>query len=445
MSRSLPITPTRRACEAASMMGAAITRDLATHEFAWLPSDARVLDARLTLVTGPSGAGKTRFLEHARSVFRSRGAPVIDPDRLRPADKPAVDLVGRDASRAMRALASVGLAELRCFVRRPSELSEGQRVRLRLAMALDRAPKSKLAAIVIDEFGGSLDAVTARNLALLLRRLSARRPNLRFVIASNREFVAPALAPNLHVAIDLAGGAREAVGEPLRIGELFAIGTGTRGDLGALLPFHYRAGAPATVERVLRAVDAETGTLAGVLAVSRPTLCGAWRARAWPGVFDGPDRVASAARVNRELRTISRVIVDPRFRGLGVATSLVRAALRSPITRCTEAVASMGALCPFFRVAGMAEFRVPESTRDARLRAALADAGVETWRLAQPDLALARAVRALGEEAIGRELRTWAKASGSTARLAGAPIGEVFARAAVSVASRPVAYAHGSV
>ncbi|CAE7639094.1 unnamed protein product, partial [Symbiodinium necroappetens] len=432
-----------RACEAASMMGASITRESVAHGFAWLPSDERLLDAPITLATGPSGSGKTRFLDHARSAFRSRGVPVIDPERLRPAEKPAVDLVGRDATRAMRALASVGLAELRCFVRKPSELSEGQRFRLRLAMVLDRAPKGKLGAIVIDEFGSSLDALTARSLALLLRRVSARRPNLRFVIATNREFVAPALAPNLHLALDLAGRVREEVGEPVRLGELFEHEAGTREDLMTLLPYHYRAGAPATVERVLRAVDRETGTLAGVLAVSHPTLNGVWRAEAWPGVFDGPDKAASAIRVNRDLRTISRVIVDPRFRGLGVATALVRAYLRDPLTRCTEALATMGGACPFFRVAGMAEFRVPESLRDERLGRVLREAGVEPWRLATPGLALARARRALGDERLGRELLVWAHGSRATVRLAGAPIEAVFAKAAVSVAARRVAYGAG--
>jgi len=229
---------------------------------------------------------------------------------------------------------------------------------------------------------------------------------------------------------------------PLAVSSLVRIETGTREELDGLMPFHYRSGRPATVERVLRAVDSQTGALAGVLAVSRPTLNGSWRGHAWPGRFNGPDKIAATRRINDELRTISRVIVDPRFRGLGVASALVRAYLREPMTVCTEAIASMGGVCPFFASAGMAEYRVPPSVRDSRLADALAHAGIEPWRLATPELALDRAVRNAGEAFIARELRMWARSSGGSSRLAKGPIEDIFGRATRSLAGGTIAYAH---
>jgi len=424
------------------MMGAPIVGPVATHEFSGIPDKLAMLGSRLMLVTGPSGAGKTRMLAHVRDLLLKDGVRVIDPAALRPKDKPAVDLLGKDTADAMRLLSCVGLAELRCFIRRPSELSEGQRARLRLALALARATKPGPGAILIDEFGSSLDDLTSRNLALLVRRLVSKNTHTRFVIASNRSFMGPMLAPDLHLSIDLLGRVSACESAPAPISGLFRFEPGTRDDLGALIPFHYRSGLPATLERVLRAVDKETGTLAGVLAISRPTLNGAWRAHAWPGRFDGPDKILAAKRINRDLRTISRVIVDPRFRGLGVAPALVRSYLREPATPCTEAIASMGGVCPFFASAGMAEFRVPPSARDARLMDALGHAGVERWRLATPDLALDRALRTAGEAFIERELRLWARSSGSTSKLATRELPEIFTHAARSIGGGTIAYAH---
>lgn len=60
----------------------------------------------------------------------------------------------------------------------------------------------------------------------------------------------------------------------------------------------------------------------GVLVVSMPVLNSRLRPLAWPSRYRTGDRRADARRINRELRTLSRVIVDPRVRGIGLATRL---------------------------------------------------------------------------------------------------------------------------
>jgi ABC-type ATPase with predicted acetyltransferase domain len=56
---------------------------------------------------------------------------------------------------------------------------------------------------------------------------------------------------------------------------------------------------------------------------------------------------------NENVRTISRVIVHPQFRGIGVAAEVVRCVLEGCPTRWVEAVAAMGKVHPFFERAGM--------------------------------------------------------------------------------------------
>lgn len=220
------------------------------------------------------------------------------------------------------------------------------------------------------------------------------------------------------------------------------LGVGVAADYDALACFHYRAGRPATIVRVLAARD-ERGELAGVLVVSMPTLNGAWRALAWPGVFDTPDRRENARRLNARLRTISRVVVDPRWRGLGVATRLVRAYLCGGVpgatpTLASEAPAAMGALSPFFERAGMTRYELPPARRDARLLDALAALGMDERDLAHADC-LARRARA--DRFLARELRRWAGSSRATARHAREGPAALARRAAAGVAERRVAFA----
>lgn len=218
--------------------------------------------------------------------------------------------------------------------------------------------------------------------------------------------------------------------------EPFLIIPGHRADYEALARFHYRAGPPATCVRVLSAADRETGELIGVLTVSMPTLNGPWRAGVWPHLFSSSKR-DTARRINASLRTISRVVIDPRFRALGIARRLVETYLGAPLTPLTEAVAAMGRFCPFFERAGMREVAAPRSARDRRLGRALRDAGVRPQDLIEVTSAarLTRHNRALREC-----LRTWADGSRATRRLADAELVTIAVLAGAALRSRPRAY-----
>lgn len=150
---------------------------------------------------------------------------------------------------------------------------------------------------------------------------------------------------------------------------------GTRRDYDALAEFHYRAKRPATVTRVLVLEDrhetrgsrleewsrslksqASSGKPlrpVAVLVESMPTINCQLRDRATGGRYAGMDRSAAIRLLNAEVRCISRVVVDPRWRGLGLAVRLVKHALGTAATRHTEAMAAMGRVHPLFELAGM--------------------------------------------------------------------------------------------
>ena len=205
---------------------------------------------------------------------------------------------------------------------------------------------------------------------------------------------------------------------------------GTRGDYLLLARHHYAAGEPASYARVLRAMEGER--LVGVLVVSRPTLNAPWRRRAWPDLA-GLSRRDEAAWVNQRLRTITRVIVEPRWRGTGVARRLVRAYLDDPLTTHTEAVAAMAASSPFFERAGMRRVARPISRRDQALARTLRRLGVRPWSLVdlREGERRCRASRPLHDA-----VRRWASAGKGTRRRLGEPAPILAALAGSSLSAR---------
>ncbi len=168
---------------------------------------------------------------------------------------------------------------------------------------------------------------------------------------------------------------------------------------------HYRGGTPRAVDRVLLArLDREP---AGVLVVARPVLNASWRAHAWP---HGPwhARTKAAAFVNRNVRRIARVVVDPQLRGVGVGAALVRAYLASPTTPLTEVVASMARSSPLFTRCDMREVPVNEPARHQRLRRELAALHIEPWELM--DVTAARRLLD-GQPRFRRAIERWASGS----------------------------------
>ncbi len=204
-------------------------------------------------------------------------------------------------------------------------------------------------------------------------------------------------------------GFKPATGTP---GGAIAVRDAGYAEYDALSHFHYRPGRPATISRVLAAW--EDATLVGVLVESFPTINAWWREAAWPGLFRGATAPGPRARVlNREVRTISRVIVEPRWRGLGVGARLVRAALALRMTPRVEAVASMGRFCPLFERAGMRPIPPRSCPRGDALRSTLSREGLEAWMLVD----VGRARHELRRSRVVREaLARWAGAARGTRR-----------------------------
>ena len=184
---------------------------------------------------------------------------------------------------------------------------------------------------------------------------------------------------------------------------------GRRAWLGRRMSFEPRA---------LRAVTSKgRETLVGVIVYSRSPLSLAARNRATGGRYRVGRNLAAGRLVNEELRIVSRVVITPNWRGLGLASRLVAETLPRVGTPYVEALAAMGRVHPFFEQAGMTAYPgpngagAPASAGSERLRSALEAVGLgrSARRSAEAIEAalesLAPAARRLAE----REIARWAR------------------------------------
>lgn len=229
---------------------------------------------------------------------------------------------------------------------------------------------------------------------------------------------------------------------------------GDRRDYDRLAAHHYCAGPPATATRVLRLVHERVGVVGrftdrrserrcvGVLVESMPTLHCAMRDWALAGrLADGLSGAQRGMMIRRELRSISRVVVDPQWRGLGLAVRLVREALGSATTVYTEALAAMGKVNPFFEKAGMVAYEQPLRPCDQRLIAAMRHVQLSDRDLGMLDRLEAKlaALDPLRRDWLERELVRWC-AHRRAGRSKALSIGERWVLAQRSLLRQPVYY-----
>ena len=142
-------------------------------------------------ITGGSGAGKSLCLNLLKEQFPD----AVDLEALAlPSGKAVVDCFEGNLSETLQWLSLAGLSDAYALLRRPEELSDGQRYRLRLALALAQLPP----VICIDEFCATLDRVTAAVVAHNVRRFADRFVTT-FIVATSHDDLLEDLAPDVVV------------------------------------------------------------------------------------------------------------------------------------------------------------------------------------------------------------------------------------------------------
>ena len=155
-------------------------------------------DGDIVYITGPSGAGKSVLLKELEKAIPASDRVNLARIKLTK-DKTLIDCIDADLLTSLRMLSTAGLNDVFCILNQPANLSEGQKYRFRLVMAM--AAKKKF--IFADEFCSELDRITAAVISYNIHKF-AKRTGTTFILASSHDDILLDLAPDVLVVKELS-------------------------------------------------------------------------------------------------------------------------------------------------------------------------------------------------------------------------------------------------
>ncbi len=188
---------TDKAAQVCRMFG--LTSDRLTERRVSHHCQVEINDGDIVYITGPSGVGKTILLQELE-----KSVPVCDRVNLGQItlarDRSLIDCIDGDFFSGLGVLSTAGLSDVFCVLSRPAELSDGEKYRFRLAMALAAGTKF----IFADEFCSNLDRITALVISHNIHKF-AKRKGVTFVLASSHNDILVELAPDVLIVKEFQG------------------------------------------------------------------------------------------------------------------------------------------------------------------------------------------------------------------------------------------------
>lgn len=192
------VRPSQRVCEVAAMFGLGVDE---SRTIDVVPATTVTLEpSKLVFITGQSGGGKSTMLRLINEQLARRSDVRLirfDPRRARDDSRPIVEAVGRTIEHATQCLSLAGLSDAFVMLRKPSELSDGQRYRYALARAIAATEPGddRLTVVLADEFGSTLDRQTAKVIARNVRKWT-QRSGVCFIAATTHDDLLETLEPD---------------------------------------------------------------------------------------------------------------------------------------------------------------------------------------------------------------------------------------------------------
>ncbi len=294
----------------------------------------------IVLITGDSGSGKSALLKAIKTDLGKQAKTTTTLHTNK--NTPIIETLGKNTNQALQLLSKVGLNDAFLFLRNYNQLSDGQKHRSQIARLAQTPAKWWL----LDEFTSTLDRDTAKIVAYNLQRL-ARERHISVIAATTQTDLLPDLAPNVH--IQKRFGDEVTVNyypnnkaDTCTLTNEMQLTEATPQDYKQLSKFHYRnAHSPAPRKTfTLKRHDETCGII--IYGYPPPTCFG--RSKMWKG---------NLTQLNQEISTITRAIIHPKYRGIGLGKKIVAETLKQAGTPNVETIAVMARINPFFEHAGM--------------------------------------------------------------------------------------------
>jgi len=310
----------------------------------------------IVYITGDSGSGKSVLL---KALKQDLGEEAIDMASIQPdPEKPIIDTVGKNLGESLELLSKAGLNDAFLFIRRFRELSDGQKYRYKIAKLMESGKQWWIA----DEFCSMLDRDTARIVAFNLQKI-ARQMGKAVIVATTHIDLFEDLKPSVHIhkrfgkEISVNYYSNASATE-CSLTEEMHIEEGTFADYKKLSLFHYRSSRCPPPRKIFALKRGDE--LCGAIVYSYPPPTTFGRGKVWKDNFH---------KLQREISTISRVIVYPKYRTIGLGVKLVKETLAKAGTPYVETLAVMAKYNPFFEKSGMQ--KIMESTSNPKVLRAI--------------------------------------------------------------------------
>jgi ABC-type ATPase with predicted acetyltransferase domain len=271
----------------------------------------------------------------------------IDPDM------PLIDNVGGSFDEGLTLLSRVGLNAAFLFVRRFSQLSDGQRYRYSM---IESDKKYWFA----DEFCSTLDRDTAKIVAFNIQKIAREEGRAVFAATTHTDLFQD-LKPSIHIHKRFGREIEvryypNTVNRECSIIKQMRIEEGTKADYKKLAHFHYRDHRLFAHHRIF--VMKRGDETVGVIVYGSPPLAVTGRRQAI-------GKNLTIQEINRDVIRISRVFIHPKYRTIGLGAKLVAETLPHAGKPYVETIAVMAKYNPFFEKAGMS--KIAETTPNPQI------------------------------------------------------------------------------
>jgi ABC-type transport system involved in cytochrome c biogenesis ATPase subunit/GNAT superfamily N-acetyltransferase len=350
ISYSTAVSLTPRTIAVAEAFGLGIDEE---HIFTVLEVDLKIGVSDIVYVTGDSGSGKSVLL---RAIKKDLGDEAVDVADIQvDRTKPLIETVGTTVEEGLELLSRVGLNDAFLFLRSFDQLSDGQKYRYKIAKLMETEARFW----ILDEFAATLDRDTAKIVSFNLQKL-ARQEGRCVIAATTHSDLARDLQPDVHVhkrfgkEIEVTYGRKKTSGECSLFREMH-VEEGSMRDWNALAGFHYRSHrvpAPRKIFCLKRGDE-----LCGVIVYSYPASTCSGRRLMLPKM--------GMKEYNVLLSNISRIVVHPKYRSIGLGAKLIQETLSLAGTDCVEMTAVMAKYNPFAEKAGMQKVLLQQPPKEA--------------------------------------------------------------------------------
>jgi len=328
--------------------------------------ELKVKRGDIIYVTGDSGSGKSWIL---KNVF-AKMTNAISIDELEiDENEVVVEGVGKNLNDALMKLNIAGLGDAFLYLRKYCQLSDGQKYRYRIAKFIDQEDKNIW---ILDEFCATLDRVTAKVVAYNLQKI-ARKLSKTVIVATTHTDLLNEIRPTIHLMKGYESDIVKTYYEHsndwgvLSFYKDIKVSIGDKEDYEKLKKFHYRQAATGAVKKIYKCTFQDE--LIGVIMVCYPHLALKGRNIALDNRFSRMTK-ENCQQINEEIDYVARVIIHPKYRGIGLSQYMLKEYFKLTDARYVETLAVMARYNPFFEKAGMTRIDIDiDSKREDSVRA----------------------------------------------------------------------------